>query len=123
MKILLAHNYLRQPSGENTVYEKEKELLKAKEDLEDTLNTMPDFVSVHDRDFTVTKVNNALCEFLNKRPEKLIGNKCYQVFHDTSEPYKNCPHEKTSEPPDFYQKYIPRGHGQLIILKIRKGCR
>ena len=76
---------------------KEKELLKAKEDLEDTLNTMPDFVSVHDKDFKVTKVNNALCEFLNKRPEEIIGKQCFQVFHNSSEPYKNCSHKKTSE--------------------------
>lgn len=80
-----------------TVELKEKELLKSKEDLEDTLNTMPDFVSVHDKDFKVTKVNNALCEFLNKRPDELIGKQCYQVFHNSTEPYKNCPHQKTSE--------------------------
>lgn len=76
---------------------KEKELLKFKEDLENTLNTMPDFVSVHDKDFKVTKVNNALCEFLDKRPEEIIGKQCYQVFHNTNEPFKNCPHQKTSE--------------------------
>ena len=80
-----------------TVALKEKELVKSKEDLENTLNTMPDFVSVHDKDFKVTKVNNALCEFLNKTPEEIIGKQCYQVFHKTSEPFKNCPHQKTSE--------------------------
>lgn len=75
----------------------EKEFRWAKEDWEKTFNSLTDFVSVHDKDFTVTKVNNALCEFLNKKPEELVGKRCYQVFHNSEKPYANCPHIKTSE--------------------------
>lgn len=75
---------------------KKMELLRAKEDWEKTFNTMTDFVSVHDQDFTVIKANHALCEFLNKRPEEIVGKPCFQVFHNLDRPYENCPHRKTS---------------------------
>ena len=73
------------------------ELLKAKDDWEKTFNTMTDFVSVHDKDFKVIKVNQALCDFLGKSSEEIIGKFCYQLFHNMNEPFENCPHKKTSE--------------------------
>lgn len=76
---------------------KSKELLQAKEDWEKTFNTMTDFVSVHDKDFIITKVNHALCEFLGKKPEELIGSLCYKLFHNLNAPYDNCPHLKAAE--------------------------
>ena len=76
---------------------KKKEFCEDREDSESTINTLTDFVSVHDKDFIVTKVNNALCEFLGKMPEEIVGKPCYRVFHDTDEPHENCPHKKTFE--------------------------
>jgi len=74
-----------------------KELLQSKDEWEKTFNTMPDFISIHDKDFKITRVNNALCEFLDKRPEEIIEKHCYEVFHNLNEPYENCPHRKVSE--------------------------
>lgn len=76
---------------------KEKELCGARKDSETTFNALTDFISVHDKDFIVTRVNNALCEFLGKRPEEIVGKPCYRIFHDTDEPIENCPHNKTIE--------------------------
>lgn len=76
---------------------REQYVRQAREDLEKTLNTMTDFVSVHDRDFKVVKVNQALCEFLGKTPEEIIGRPCYRVFHDSDQPFPNCPQLKTAE--------------------------
>lgn len=72
------------------------ELPKAKDDWVETFHIMTDFVSVHDKDFKIIKVNQALCEFMGKSAEEIIGKYCYQVFHNTDEPFKNCPHQKTS---------------------------
>lgn len=76
---------------------KDRELRKAREDSEKTLNTLTDFISIHNKDFIVTRANNALCEFLGKRPEEIIGKPCYRVFHDRGAPYENCPHKKAIE--------------------------
>ena len=76
---------------------KEKELLQAKIDWENTFNTITDFVSVHDKDFKVIKVNHSLCEFLGKSPGEILGKLCYKLFHNLDEPYENCPHLKASK--------------------------
>ena len=76
---------------------KTKDFFKSDEVWERTFNTMTDFVSVHDKDFRVVKANQALCDFLGKSSEEIIGKRCYQLFHDMDEPFENCPHKKTSE--------------------------
>jgi len=76
---------------------KTKDLSKSDEIWERTFNTMTDFVSVHDKNFKIIKANQALCEFLGKSPEEIIGKLCYQLFHDMNDPFPNCPHKKTSE--------------------------
>ncbi|MHB8788326.1 MAG: PAS domain-containing protein [Desulfobulbaceae bacterium] len=62
-----------------------------------TFDTMTDFVSVHDGNFKIVKANKALCEFLDKRPEDIIGRYCYQVFHDRTTPIDGCPHAKAKD--------------------------
>lgn len=73
------------------------ELLRAEDDWEKTFNTMADFVSVHDKDFKIIKANQALCDFMGKSSEEIIGKYCYQLFHNTNAPFENCPHKKTSK--------------------------
>jgi len=68
---------------------------RIKKEWEQTINTMTDYVSVHDKKFKILKVNNALCDFLHKKPEEIIGKYCYQVFHNTEKPITGCPHEKS----------------------------
>ena len=67
---------------------------KAKEEWEEAFDTLSDFVSVHDENFKVVKVNKALCEFLNKTPEEIIGSHCYNIFHNLNNPVPGCPHDK-----------------------------
>ena len=76
---------------------KKEKLTRIQKEWEQTFNTMSDFVSVHDEDFTVIKVNSALCDFLNKSPEEILGKKCYQVFHGTDAPVDKCPHAQAQE--------------------------
>lgn len=60
-----------------------------------TLNYISDMVSIHDNDFNIVEINKTLADFLHSKPEKLIGKKCYEVFHGNNEPLKNCPCEQT----------------------------
>jgi PAS domain S-box-containing protein len=62
-----------------------------------TFNAISDFVSVHDKDFRIIKVNKALSDYLGVKPEELIGKHCYEVFHGEKVPWPNCPHTKTLE--------------------------
>ncbi|MDD5757942.1 MAG: response regulator [Desulfobulbaceae bacterium] len=69
----------------------ETKLKEANERWQSTFDSMPDFISIHDHEFTVIKTNRALADFLGQSPDDLIGKKCYQLFHGTCSPWKNCP--------------------------------
>lgn len=72
----------------------EKELTEANHRWQITFDSMPDLVSIHDRDFTIVQANRALIEFLGKKPEEVVGAKCHQIFHSTSTPWMTCPHRE-----------------------------
>ena len=58
---------------------------------EAALNSNPDGVSFQASDYTILYVNPALQHLLNLPAEKLLGRKCYQVFHGTEAPIPICP--------------------------------
>ncbi|MBI5587801.1 MAG: response regulator [Deltaproteobacteria bacterium] len=68
---------------------------KSKEEWVATFDAIQDLISIHDRDYTILKINKALARKFNKEPEDLIGKKCYEVFHCKKEPDFDCPHSKT----------------------------
>ncbi|HBI15866.1 MAG TPA: hypothetical protein DDY20_10205 [Desulfobulbaceae bacterium] len=70
---------------------------RAQDEWHQTFDTMSDLVSVHAGDFKVVKANRALCEFLEKKPEEIIGRYCYQLFHDRDTPIDGCPHAEAKQ--------------------------
>ncbi|MCK5232241.1 MAG: PAS domain-containing protein [Desulfobulbaceae bacterium] len=57
-----------------------------------TFDSITDFISIHDRDLKIVKVNKALVDFLETEPKKIIGKYCYKVMHGLMEPWPGCPH-------------------------------
>lgn len=60
-----------------------------------TFDTIPDFVSVHDKNMKLVRVNKSLASFLGKPAEDLLGKYCYHVMHGTDHPWPTCPHLET----------------------------
>jgi PAS domain S-box-containing protein len=63
----------------------------------ETFDVMSDFVSVHDNNMKFVKANMALGNFLGINPKELIGKYCYELMHNTKEPWPTCPHLKAIE--------------------------
>jgi diguanylate cyclase (GGDEF)-like protein/PAS domain S-box-containing protein len=61
-------------------------------DWETVFNSINDPISIHDKDYRLILVNKAFSDMLKKTSNELIGRKCYEVIHDTSEPWHDCPH-------------------------------
>ena len=59
-----------------------------------TFDAIAELVSIHDKNYKIVKVNKALADMFEKKPEELIGRPCYEVFHNTDKPWHNCPHTK-----------------------------
>ena len=61
------------------------------EEWDHITNSIEDLVSVQDRDFRFTRVNDALVRALKTKREDLIGKRCHEVLHKTDLPWPSCP--------------------------------
>jgi len=72
---------------------KMKELvLQSKQDWEDTFDTIPDMITIHDKNFNIIHANAYAKEHLDLPvldPNSI--NKCYQYYHGTESAPKGCP--------------------------------
>jgi PAS domain S-box-containing protein len=67
----------------------------AEKELENIFESISDMVYFVTQDYVIRNVNQAVVKRLGKKAVDIIGKKCYEVFHGTKEPRKECPHQKT----------------------------
>ena len=68
---------------------------KSKEEWVATFDSIQDFISIHDREDRVLKVNKALARTLSDLPVNLLGRSCHEVFYGGSPSHQKCPHART----------------------------
>lgn len=69
----------------------------AEKELENIFESISDLVYFVSEDYVIKNINEAVSRKLGKPREEIIGKKCYEVFHGTTEPWAECPHQKTVE--------------------------
>jgi len=62
-----------------------------------TFDSISELVSIHDKDFNIVNINKAFAEAFKTGPEHIIGKKCYELLHDSAQPWPNCPHRQALE--------------------------
>ncbi len=82
----------------------------------ETFDIMSDFVSVHDKEMRLIKVNKAFADFFEKKPKELIGKYCYELIHNTQEPLQGCPHLKAIEKHEVITEEIKEPHLEKTLL-------
>jgi formate hydrogenlyase transcriptional activator len=75
----------------------EEKIIQAAQEWRTTFDSITDLVSIHDKDFTIVKVNRAFAVVVGMEIEEVLGKKCYEVIHGTGEPWPKCPHHQTVE--------------------------
>ena len=91
----------------------EERLKQAAQEWRTTFDSIAEWVSIHDRDFRITRLNRSCAAAFDKHPRELVGRTCYKLIHGTDEPVKECPHArtmKTGKPAvgEFYDHHINR---------------
>ena len=73
--------------------QKQGELLirKAKEEWEQTFNSIDEVVTIHDNEMTVLRANRAAGALFGVPPSALLGRKCHEIFRGSPEPCLGCP--------------------------------
>ena len=65
--------------------------VKAKEDWENTFDSITDMVMLLDDKHQIMRINSAGAKALNATKEALIGKKCYEAVHRQGSPLRGCP--------------------------------
>jgi PAS domain S-box-containing protein len=69
----------------------EDQIYLAKQDWEETFNTITDMVTVHDKDFNIIRANKAAEKILGLSFLEISKTKCFQHYHGMSCPPEGCP--------------------------------
>lgn len=72
-----------------------EQMTMAEQQLENIFESMSDMVYFNSSDYVVKRINKAVMKRLGLPSEQILGKKCYELFHGTTEPYRKCPHHKT----------------------------
>lgn len=73
---------------------------------------MEDFVCFIDCDYNLVKANESFFKVFGGE-EKLVGKKCFEIFHSLKNPFPGCPHgkmleTKVSEKGEFYEPSLKK---------------
>jgi PAS domain S-box-containing protein len=95
----------------------EEALRSAREDWEQTFNSVPDLVATLDHQHLIVRANRALAERLGVAPEQCIGMPCYQVVHGMDQPPSFCPHAQSCRDCREHtaEVYEPRLGGHFLV--------
>ncbi len=99
-----------------------KELLKqSKQDWEDTFDTIPDMITIHDKNYNIIMANQAARELLKIDESGLPGScKCYKKYHGTEAAPRGCPSCNClkTEAPATFELFEPHLNKHIEIRSI-----
>ncbi|GBD96878.1 MAG TPA: PAS domain S-box protein [Nitrospirae bacterium] len=82
--VLVFHSIVERKKAETLI-------LQAKQDWEDTFNTITDMITIHDKDFNIIRANKAAEKLLGLPLLNLDETKCFKYYHGTQAPPGGCP--------------------------------
>jgi len=85
---------LRLQQAKNKAEEKIEQAVKL---WQITFDSIPDMVSIQDKDFRLININKAYEKTFGFSLADLKGKKCFEIVHHSNCPINNCPHRKTLE--------------------------
>lgn len=110
----MGHKYILAFDRDISVRKKmENMLLQAKQEWEDTFNTITDMITIHDKDFRIIRANKAADKILGLPFLESTDAKCYQYYHGKDCPPDDCPScecYRTGKPASFemYEPHLNR---------------
>ena len=95
----------------------EETLRQAKEEWEQTYNTVPDLVAILDDQHRIVRANRAMAQRLGMTPEQCVGLRCYESVHGTAQPPDFCPHAHTCRDGQEHTAEVhePRLGGHFLV--------
>ncbi|UCD66845.1 MAG: PAS domain S-box protein [Deltaproteobacteria bacterium] len=74
-----------------------EQIANAKQEWEETFDTINEAITIHDRDFNIIRANRAAEEMLGISLQRILGQKCFRSYHGSEEPPEKCPSCQTAQ--------------------------
>ena len=81
-----AHNIL-----EAKVQERTSDLAEANSNWKESFDSINDAITIHDEDYNITRANKAAEQILGLPLNRIVGQKCYDIYHGLASPPEGCP--------------------------------
>ncbi len=88
------HGYMRDISARKQA---DEELNRAARQWQATFDAVEDGVALIEVDGTLLRCNRGMEQLFDEHQDKMVGRKCWEVVHGTSEPVEGCPGLRTRE--------------------------
>ena len=90
-------------------------LKQAAEEWRTTFDSIPDPISLQDKDLKIIRVNKAYADVFDVKPEQMIGKTCYKAVNDISGKEVDCPYKKmlATKKPVTIEYYDEKRHKNL----------
>jgi len=95
----------------------QQQMEHAAQEWRDTFDAIPDWISIHDKNYKILRVNKAFADAFKIKPKDIIGRTCYELIHGVKKHWPECPHKQvmeTGEPLACPPKTVP-----VIMLEKR----
>lgn len=98
--------YMRDVTEETTL---KRKLENAAQEWQTTFDSIADFISIHDRNNRLVRVNKAFADLFHVPPGELIGKLCSEIVHGTKLCPEDCPGKQALKTgiPVFYEMFEP----------------
>jgi len=84
---------------------------KANKEWRETFDAIDELVTIHSKDFTILRANKAAAKAAGMSVKDMVGRKCYELFHGSSEPTAACPAKKMMD-----------GQGSAVSYEVNIGA-
>lgn len=95
----------------------EEALKKSEREKSIILNSTAEMVAYYDKDLTIQWANKAAADSVGKQKEDLVGDQCYEIWHNREEPCEGCPILKALETKQAVEGEMATLNGQFWYLR------
>lgn len=97
----------------------EEKIIRAKEEWEQTFNTVPELIAIIDDKHRMVRINKAMSDKLGVSPDDAVGLTCYEYVHGAKEPPPFCPHSKLlSDGKEHLEEVYEYGWGGIFQVSV-----
>lgn len=93
----------------------EQLIIRAKQEWEQTFDSVPDIIALLDEDLSIRRLNMALANKLDKHPKELIGHSCPVVFGLPDAVRTQWANNQAVDENQSFEMFLPALNGHFII--------